>query len=167
MAITFKRPVLYGYDPQTKEYAGPARPDIDAASLGRDVLDFLIPAFTTDVEPPDVPRGSVAVWRGDQWEIVADHRGQTWWQGEIPVRIADLGDPAGAGLTKDKPEPPPPPPEDPKEVIRRELTDRLNRITTQGASFVALKQDVPSEIIAEHRAIVTDLRALDEKQAVR
>lgn len=163
-SIAFKRPVLYEYDPQTKEYRGEARPDIDVAALGRDVLVFIPPAFTTDVKPPTAPAGSVAAWDQGKWTLVADYRGETWWRGDTPVIISGIGDPKEAGLSRERPEPPTPPPEDPREVRRRELTKRLDDVLRQGGSYVALRRDVPGPIMAEHDSIIEELRALDSKE---
>lgn len=161
MAIAFKRPTVYGFDPQTKEYTGPVTPDICHASLQRNELNFLSPAFTTEVAPPDTPRGSKAVWDGGSWSIVADHRGETWWAGERPVLIVDLGDPGVAGLVKEPPEPPPPPPPDPVKEKRSALFAQLSEVTAVGASFVQLKQPVPDDLVRKHAGIVAELRALD------
>lgn len=162
MTITFKRPTLYAFDPNTKEYRGTASPDICMVSLGRDVLEFLAPAFTTEIAPPDVPRGSVAIWNGTVWDVVADHRGETWWFGEQPVAITDLSDPVAVGLAKERPIPPPPMPEDPVIVRRRELMDKLTAVVQQGSSYVALKQDVPKDILREQDDLVKEIRALDK-----
>lgn len=162
MTITFKRPTLYAFDPQTKEYRGTASPDICMASLGRDVLEFLAPAFTTEIAPPDVPRGSVAVWNGTVWTLVADHRGEVWWLGEQPVTITDLSDPVAAGLTKEKPVPPQPEPENPIVIRKRELQQKLNDVVQQGSSYVALKQPVPDDILSEQDALVKQIRKIDK-----
>lgn len=163
MGIKFKRPILYGYNPVDKVFTGQTEADIDQASLAHNELEFLIPAFTTDIKPPDAPRGSRAVWNGEAWDIVADHRGERWWQGDRPVFIETLGDPSAAGLTKDRPEPPAPPPPDPVATKRSELSAKLNEVTMIGSSFVALKQRVPDDIVEKHASIVDELRALGDK----
>lgn len=54
-----------------------------------------LPAHCTDIEPPDVPAGLVAVFDGEKetWHSVEDHRGKTVYDvvtGE-PVYISELG----------------------------------------------------------------------------
>lgn len=161
MPISFKRPTLYSFSPQTKEYCGETKPDIDMAALARDELVFLQPAFTTEVVPPVVPRGSVALWNGTAWDITADYRGQVWWSGEVPVTITDFSDPAAAGLTAD-PVRPEPPPRDELADRRSAIMAALQEVTAIGSSFVALKKPVPADITDRHDAIVAELQALDK-----
>ena len=62
---------------------------------------YRLPAFSTLVDPPDEPEGKKAVFleSTQTWILVADHRGETWfdWAGR-PVPIERLGDPREWGL---------------------------------------------------------------------
>ena len=160
MATPIKRPTLFVFDPRTQEFLGQREAEVCQESLKRDMLDFLYAAFRTAQAPPDAPRGSVMVWRGDHWEPVEDHRGETWWQAHKPVTICDLGDPADHGLTAEPPKQEEPPPPDPVALRKGELLAKLQEITTLGASYVAIKQPVPSHIVAAHAEIADELTKL-------
>lgn len=54
-----------------------------------------LPAHCTDIAPPDIPDGNVAVFNSDKmiWSIVEDHRGQTVYDTKTgdEVYISELG----------------------------------------------------------------------------
>lgn len=66
---------------------------------------FLIPAGCLETPPPDELVGHVRRWTGEAWEQVADHRGETWFDGILAVTIDYLGDPAERGLSPTAPAP--------------------------------------------------------------
>lgn len=75
--------IYYTYNPLTFELA--ESHDTDTA-----------PPNSTTLTPPAVPSGSRAMWTGSAWQVVADHRGETWYDqttGRAQV-ITTLGTPA-------------------------------------------------------------------------
>lgn len=158
--ITFSRPELYAFDAQTKEYRGPARAEISMPALAHDRIEFLIPAFTTEVKPPSVPKGSAAIWNDASWDVIADHRGETWWRGTTPVTIQDFSDPEAAGLTREK-ELPPEPPRDLRAEQRQDILRQLMEVASIGSSFTHMGKKIPQEWMDKHDAIVARLRAID------
>lgn len=68
----------------------------------------VVPAKATLVAPPAVGERQTARWNGSTWDLVADHRGDTWWRGHgDPVVIEFVGDPHEVGLLRAEPAPPP------------------------------------------------------------
>ena len=57
---------VYTYDPITKEYRGATRAPEDPKHPGR----YLIPAFATEVEPPQPGENQKVVWGGEAWQLV-------------------------------------------------------------------------------------------------
>jgi hypothetical protein len=160
MAIKFQRPRLFAFDSTTGEFLAEVRPEIDQAALNHDEINFLNPAFTTETAPPPNAPNLQPVWDGQQWNQVPDHRGDVWYTSVgIPVKVVDLGDPTALGLQQDKPVTEPEP-EDPVQEQKRDLMVRLQEVTNIGASYVALKQEVPADILAEQSDLVNRIRAL-------
>lgn len=159
MEFSFERPTLFAFDPQTKEFISEVKAEVLIAALAENKIVFQRPAFSTDVPPPMKKAGFKPVWDGTTWNDVADHRGELWYRGEFPVRITELGDPTQLGLTATPPLPPVVV-EDAATIRKRELRVRLNEVVGIGASYVALKQPVPDDIVQEQSAIVTELRTL-------
>ena len=56
---------IYHYDSSTGAFTGTSETDPNPRRAG----SFLIPAFATEVEPPQVSSEQVACWNGAQWEI--------------------------------------------------------------------------------------------------
>lgn len=87
---------IYNYDRTTGEYLsiGEAKPDpLDAGS-------WLIPAFSTTIEPPTAVVHEVAVFTGSFWEIMQDYRTADAWLIETAeaVVITEIG-PVPEGVT--------------------------------------------------------------------
>jgi hypothetical protein len=62
----------YNYSPETGEYIG-------SVALRESPLEagvFLVPACCTATAVPEVPTGHAACWKGADWELVEDHRGE-------------------------------------------------------------------------------------------
>ena len=132
MAIKFQRPRLFAFDSTTGEFLAEVRPEIDQAALNQDEINFLNPAFTTETAPPPKTPNLQAVWDGQQWNQVPDHRGDVWYTSVgVPVKVVDLGDPTALGLQQDKPATEPP--EDPVEKQKSDLMVRLQVVTNVGA----------------------------------
>ncbi len=53
----------------------------------------------TNIAPPQAGENQAVQWGQGGWEILADHRGETWWDGTVSVRIDFLGDPVERGLS--------------------------------------------------------------------
>jgi len=62
---------IYHYHPEYKIYLGSS--DADPSPLEPGV--FLIPAYATELEPPEYSEGKVSVFDGTSWDIVDDYRG--------------------------------------------------------------------------------------------
>ena len=71
-------PNLYMYSPHTREYTG-SRPATVVGGKGLTQSAFA----TTTAPPEDVPGGKVAVWAGNAWDVVEDHRQQVDDDGTI------------------------------------------------------------------------------------
>ena len=67
--------LVYSYDPQTKEYIGTE----EAQESPREPGVFILPANSTESEPPSTQSGKTACWNGTKWELKVDHRGKTFW----------------------------------------------------------------------------------------
>lgn len=66
---------------------------------------YMIPAGCVEVPPPAAQAKKAAVWMADAWTLVADHRGEVWFDGDKTVTVDFVGDPGENGLS---PEPPAP-----------------------------------------------------------
>lgn len=102
---------IYHFSAATGEYLGQGKADPDPLEEGR----FLVPANSVTVAPPAVGAQQASVFSDGQWSIVADYRGQTWFdQDGKPVEVDFIGDPASHGFLDEKPVIPetPPTPED-------------------------------------------------------
>lgn len=133
---------IWHYDRVTKELVGEGVADENPLEAG----EWLLPAFTTSIAPPDKQAGVAAVFNG-AWSTVPDHRGETWWKiGAVdnsePVVIDYLGEPAD--LTKAEP-PAPVPPVVPLSVSPRQIRLALNQLGLRAAVeayVLAADQDV-------------------------
>lgn len=56
---------VYTYDPITKEYRGTTKALEDPKHPGR----YLIPAFATEMEPPQPGENQKVVWDGQAWQL--------------------------------------------------------------------------------------------------
>lgn len=80
---------VYNYNPETGEYLGletayesPLEPGV-----------YLLPAHSTEAEPPEAGAGRVAVFADGAWTLVDDHRGEVWYDTATQERheIKNLG----------------------------------------------------------------------------
>lgn len=98
----------YLYDEKTKEYKSEVNAQLDpleSEKAGKDI--YLLPANAT-WDKPTPKDGCVAVWNGETWEQVEDHRKQEYWLPEdkygAPAReMKELG-PLPEGATLKAPE---------------------------------------------------------------
>lgn len=53
-----------------------------------------LPAYSTDIAPPDTGKNQVAVFSGDEWSVVPDYRGQTFYRksDRKEIIIQDIGE---------------------------------------------------------------------------
>ena len=94
---------IYHYDQITGAFVG-------AAVADRSPLDetWLIPAFATEIPPPETDAGDVAVFVDGAWSVLHDDRGTVYYLPDgTRGQISEIGEtlPEGASLT-----PPPAPP---------------------------------------------------------
>lgn len=78
---------IHHYDKDTGEY-------LSTTTARKDPLtgDPLTPAHATEETVPEVESGQCAVFDGEGWSVVEDHRGGTVWNARgVPVTIAELG----------------------------------------------------------------------------
>lgn len=74
-------------------------------SMNNDALVYLMPPYATELEP-EFKEGFAAVWNGEAWELIEDHRGVDYWlpgdkYGSAPREMKELGAlPEGATLTE-------------------------------------------------------------------
>lgn len=83
---------IWTYDRKTGELIGQQTADADPLTPE----SFLFPAFSTVTPPPAIEAGQIARWTGATWEMVPDHRGETWYGGESgrePFTVTEIGTP--------------------------------------------------------------------------
>ena len=101
---------IYHYRPGTKEFlqASEARIDpLETQNQGTDI--YLIPAHATLIVPPRIGENEAAVFDGESWEIVPDHRGAEYYlENGQRIEIAELGETIPGNALLEPPEPPPP-----------------------------------------------------------
>jgi len=79
---------IYNYHPLTSEYLNSV--DADESPLEPGV--FMIPAFATDIAPPNVSGSIKAVFSSGSWTKVPDHRGEVWFDAQRSRHeITELG----------------------------------------------------------------------------
>ena len=92
--------IVYSYDFFTGEYKGKELTNKDPMNPERDVL----PAFSTEIKPPEKRDGYAIVFIDDEWCYVKDNRGLIYHKetGNEEV-LNDLGE-VPDGYTKEKPD---------------------------------------------------------------
>lgn len=66
---------VYNYDPDTGEYLGPE----SAYESPMEPGVYLMPAHSTEAEPPETGGHQAAVYRDGVWSLIDDHRGEVWY----------------------------------------------------------------------------------------
>jgi len=89
--------IIYNYDAQSGEYINMVE-EYFPQGVG-------VPANATTVAPPDVKVGNAAVFRENNWHVIADHRGESIYKTEsgAATEVTELGN-YPAGTTTLKPE---------------------------------------------------------------
>ncbi|MCD0491421.1 tail fiber assembly protein [Chromobacterium violaceum] len=95
---------VYSFHPQTGEYLGPTQADRSPLDEGE---VWLIPAYSTELKPPEAGEQQVAVFRDSKWALQADWRAVPLWSKQTALsmqpQIGDTPDSLGATTL----EPPP------------------------------------------------------------
>lgn len=117
---------IFNFRQGSGEYVGEGVADPNPLEEGQ----WIIPAFATTEEPPEVAEGFAAIYAGG-WQVLSDHRGETWWKADAKdntagVEVDFIGDPAERGLTSIEPPPPPAAPAPPLTVTPRQIRQALN-----------------------------------------
>lgn len=93
--------LVYAFDPNNGEFLG----NQQAVESPLEPGVYLVPAGCVEVAPPVAVPKFARRWTGAEWELTEDHRGETWYRGDVLVVIDYLGDPAAQGLTPTVPDP--------------------------------------------------------------
>ena len=119
--------IFYIYDEKTKELIGTQNAFIDpleSEKQGKDV--YLIPQNGTDKEPPKTEKNQAVIFNGDEWEVVADYRGEIYYIGTEQHEMKELGDlPKGATFEPVKP----------KKTLDELKSEKLSELTTLCHNF--------------------------------
>lgn len=125
----------FHFDRSTGEFLGLHNAQIDPLETQRQgKIVFCRPGLTdTMVPPPETATNEVAVWNGSAWDVLPDHRGETWWQGATPITVSAIGDPSEMGLSPTEPPPEPPAPD--AENIKAECSRRIFLVANNNAQM--------------------------------
>lgn len=119
--------IFYIYDEKTKEYIGTQNAFIDPLKTkkqGKKV--YLVPANATDKKPLETKENQAVIFNGDEWEVVADYRGKTYYIGTEQHEMKELGDlPKGATFE----------PVEPEKTLDELKTEKLSQLTTITSKF--------------------------------
>lgn len=117
---------IYSYDPKSGAFLAQGTAYPDPMNEG----GYLIPAHATEIAPPNVEGGLVAVFNGIEWDVVEDHRGTILYSPEgQKIEVKKLGPiPEGYSTT--------PPPEPIKIVKDRGLLSIDNDAESARAGFI-------------------------------
>jgi hypothetical protein len=92
--------IIYHYNPINGEYLEQS----EARESPLDPGEYLIPAHATATPPPNAAPGFAAVWIGESWETLEDHRGQTVYDRQTGrARVIDALGPVPEDVTNDAP----------------------------------------------------------------
>ncbi len=111
---------------------------------------YMIPAGCVAVPPPITGAKEAAVWLADAWALVADHRGEVWFDGGEAVTIDFVGDPSERGYSATAPA------VEPGPVALAPLTARQLRL---GLLQIGIK---PADVTAAISALPEDQRDVAE-----
>jgi len=79
---------IFDYNAETGELMAGVR---EARQDPRNPGEFLLPAYSTFIEPPAVGIEQAAIFIDGAWQVVIDHRGQYWLADGSTDKITDLG----------------------------------------------------------------------------
>ena len=119
--------IFYTYDEKTKEYTGTQNDFIDPLETkkrGENV--YLFPRNATYQKPPKTEENQALIFNGDEWEIVADYRGKTYYIGTEQHEMKELGDlPKGATFE----------PVEPEKTLDELKSEKLSELTSITSKF--------------------------------
>ena len=119
--------IFYTYDEKTKEFTGTQNGFIDPLETkkqGENV--YLFPRNATYQKPPKTEENQALIFNGDEWEIVADYRGQTYYIGTEQHEMKELGDlPKGATFE----------PVEPEKTLEELKSEKLAELTAITSKF--------------------------------
>lgn len=97
---------VYNYRPDTGEFAGTGKAQLDPLETERQGQDvYLVPKNATTVAPPVEQDGKARVWNGSAWEQVTMYRGVTVYGPNGEEKVVDYFGPLKDGWSVNKPEP--------------------------------------------------------------
>lgn len=123
--------VVHNYHHATREYLGQGLADESPLEPG--VL--LIPGNATGIAPPETAIKEMAVFNGASWNVVPDHRGESYWLDGAEFKIGNLGEAPPAGSTPDKPVAAPVPLANVKAQLMDEVDDGIGAIYSRFTRF--------------------------------
>lgn len=99
--------IYYGFHPDTHEYTVTHVPDLDPLEtrIAKRPVYARPGQYETETAPPEKdtwPDKKIPVWDKENaaWTMVADHRGEIWWNASgVEVLIGFLGDPGDHALS--------------------------------------------------------------------
>lgn len=155
---------VYSYDGKNIFSGNVILDDTDKSPSGA----WNIPGGCTDVKPPEETKGFVPVWDGEKWNLVEDHRGDTYWlPGELygsPGRVMKTVGALPEGATTTPPE------QTPEELAAEAVQEEVNTASAKLAETSAkllptlLSGGNISSVTAEYQAI---LSGLSDESAVK
>ena len=100
--------ILYRFHPETREFLSSRVAPVDP--LESEIAEATVYArpglYDTTVAPPEAGENEAAVWGGEEWSTIADHRGERWWRSYTDSYVVEaLGTPEGQAT---RPAAPPP-----------------------------------------------------------
>jgi len=171
---------IYHIHPTTKEFLESSFAQIDPAeSLVQDKEVYLMPANTTDVEPPEVSEGLVSVWDEDkkQWAVKPDHRGIYYnKQSQARLEVHQIGFEVGDEYTVIEPP-------GPGYVFNGEVWEKdINSVKEVRKSVLAAQKgfaeeqaailkriiagESPDDILAEKEQAIDAAKTIEEVEAI-
>jgi hypothetical protein len=128
--------LFYRFNPDNGEFVRAEMAFIDPLeSQQRGVEVFLVPSNAVATPPPELTENTAAVWNGENWQVVADFRGQSIWNAAGAARLVkELGEiPAGWSLTA---------PETPEVPDRVKRFSKLKIIRALGGQWAEYRRQL-------------------------
>lgn len=127
--------LYHEFHPLTGEHIGSFKPQVDPleSKSERKIVYCRPGRYVTDIAPPDAAPGKANVFAQGRWFQVSDHRGETWFDGDVAVVITAPGDPADLGLTPEAP--PEAPPKATADNVKAECRRRIFAVADDTAQM--------------------------------
>jgi hypothetical protein len=122
--------IYYQFDAEYL-YSGQRKAQIDPkeSQIAGQTVYMLPGRFETTIAPPPASVEQIPKWNGSEWNVIPDHRGQTWFEGHgKPIIIKRVGDPRSfvPPLMDSEPDPPAPTHSDMIANVQLERARRLS-----------------------------------------